>query len=99
MFTLIVCTLAAHRRRLVATLASIVLGVGFMTGTLVLTDTIGRTFDRLFADANDGVDAYVRAESVVDADPMMGTPRPRLDDVSGRERHVRQADAVRRVVG
>ena len=92
MFTLIVRTLAAHRRRLVATLASIVLGVGFMTGTLVLTDTIGRTFDQLFADANDGVDAYVRAESVVDADPMMGTPRPRLDDVV--ERRVASVDGV-----
>lgn len=79
MFTVTLKNILAHRRRLMATVIAIVIGVGFMTGTLVLTDTIGRTFDRLFADANDGVDAYIRAESAIHADPMMGATRPRLD--------------------
>ena len=92
MFALTLRNLTAHRRRLVATIASIVLGVGFMTGTLVLTDTIGRTFDQLFADANDGVDAYVRAESAIDADPMMGANRPRLD--ADIEQRVMAVDGV-----
>src|SRR5262245_4391236 len=32
-----------------------------MSGTMVLTDTISRTFDNLFADVNRGTDAYVRS--------------------------------------
>src|SRR5437870_2861905 len=37
------------------------LGVSFMSGTMILTDTISRTFDNLFADVNRGTDAYVRS--------------------------------------
>ena len=33
---------------------AVMLGVAFMAGTLVLTDTIGKTFDDLFADVYDG---------------------------------------------
>jgi putative ABC transport system permease protein len=93
MFTVTLKNILAHRRRLMATVIAIVLGVGFMTGTLVLTDTIGRTFDRLFADANDGVDAYVRAESAIDADPLMGSTRPRLDLAT--EQRAAEIDGVR----
>ena len=39
------------------------LGVAFMAGTLVLTDTISKTFDDLFTEAYDGTDAVVRAEA------------------------------------
>ena len=41
------------------------LGVAFMAGTLVLNDTLTATFDNVFADANQGVDAVVRAPSQV----------------------------------
>ena len=49
--------------RLLTTAFAVLLGVAFLAGTLVLTDTIGATFDTVLADANDGVDAYVRTPS------------------------------------
>ena len=52
--------LAAKKFRLVLTSISIVLGVAFMAGTFVLTDTIGGVFDGLFANTTKGVDAVVR---------------------------------------
>lgn len=55
--------LAARKWRLATTALAIVLGVGFVIGTLVLSDTMTRTFDDLFSDANKGTDAYVRAVS------------------------------------
>ena len=38
----------AHKLRLVLTTASIALGVAFLAGTLVLTDTMGLAFEQLF---------------------------------------------------
>ena len=40
--------LRAHRLRLILTALSIVLGVAFVTGTLIFTDTLHNTFDQLF---------------------------------------------------
>lgn len=63
--------LLAHKFRLAATALAVLLGVAFMAGTLVLTATIGSTFDGLYADINAGTDVQVRsAESV---DPGFGT--------------------------
>jgi putative ABC transport system permease protein len=53
--------LFAHRLRFALTALAVLLGVAFMSGTLVLNDTIKHTFDNLFADVNRGTDAYVRA--------------------------------------
>ncbi len=65
MWTLTVKGLLAHKLRLAATGLAVVLGVAFMSGTMVVTDTIGRTFDDLFATVYDNTDAHVRsAESV-----------------------------------
>lgn len=69
--------LAARKLRLLSTGIAVILGVAFMAGTLVLTDTIGRTFDNLFADVNAGVDAYVRSDQVVEGE--MDDHRQRLD--------------------
>lgn len=52
--------LLARKWRLAMAALSITLGVGFIVGTLVLTDTMSRSFDELFADAGRGVDTYVR---------------------------------------
>jgi putative ABC transport system permease protein len=68
----------ARKIRLFATSAAVLLGVAFMAGTLVLTDTVGRTFDDLFADVNRGTDAVVRAEATVEGD--FEDSRPRIDD-------------------
>jgi putative ABC transport system permease protein len=56
-------SLAAHRLRLVLTSLAVVLGVGFVTGSLVLTDTLNATFVRLFKQVDGGVDVRVRSKS------------------------------------
>jgi putative ABC transport system permease protein len=60
--------LLAHRRRLASTFIAVVLGVAFLSGNLVLTDTITRTFDDLFADVNRGTDAVVRSSVKIEGD-------------------------------
>jgi putative ABC transport system permease protein len=56
-------SLLGHKFRLALTALSIVLGVSFVAGTYVLTDTINNTFDKLFEDVTAGVDVYVRSDS------------------------------------
>ena len=68
MFRTTLKTLAARKLRLFTTSFAVLLGVAFMAGTLVLTDTIGKTFDKLFSDVNKGTDAYVRAEAAFDSE-------------------------------
>ena len=55
--------LMAKKLRLVLTSIAVVLGVAFMSGTFVLTDTLGSVFDKLFTDATKGVDADVRTQA------------------------------------
>jgi len=64
--------LLAHKLRLVLTALAVVLGVGFVAGTYVLTDTIDQTFDELFAEISGGVDVSVRAESSFDGPSGFG---------------------------
>src|SRR3954470_17427444 len=52
----------ARRLRLALTAASIVIGVGFVSGTLVLTDTLNSTFDQIFGNATKGVSVVVRGQ-------------------------------------
>jgi putative ABC transport system permease protein len=54
-------TLRAKKFRLLLTSLAVVLGVAFVSGTFVLTDTLGSVFDNLFVSATKGVDAVVRA--------------------------------------
>ena len=77
MFKLTIKELAARKLRLLSTAFAVLLGVAFMAGTLVFTDTIGAAFDSALAEANEGVDAYVRTPSEIDLG--YGEPGPRLD--------------------
>ena len=77
MFALTLKDLAARKLRILATAFAVLLGVAFMAGTLIFTDTIGATFDNALAEANAGVDAYVRTPSAIDI--AYGEPGPRLD--------------------
>jgi putative ABC transport system permease protein len=54
-------SIAAHRRRLLATGAAVLLGVAFVSGTLVLINTLTSGFSDILADANAGTDALVRS--------------------------------------
>src|SRR5437763_9241607 len=58
----------AHKRRLVGTVLAIVLGVGFLSGTGVLGDTLSTNFDRLFTQANGRTDAIVRSATQITTD-------------------------------
>jgi putative ABC transport system permease protein len=62
-------SLGAHKRRLLGTCAAVLLGVAFLSGTLVLGDTMSNGFSNMFAEANAGTDALVRSSTEVgDAD-------------------------------
>ena len=63
MFTATLRGMLAHKLRLVLTTASIALGVAFLAGTLMLTDTMKLAFDQLFGKVSSGTDAVVRQES------------------------------------
>jgi putative ABC transport system permease protein len=83
--------LAANKTRFVSTLVAVFLGVAFLVGVLVLTDTVSKTFDDLFADANRGVDSVVQSAQVVKGEFGPDT-RGRIDE-SLAER-IRAVDGV-----
>jgi putative ABC transport system permease protein len=56
-------SLLARKLRLALTALAVVLGVGFVVGTLVLTDTLSRAFDQAFAGSVEGADVVVRGRS------------------------------------
>ncbi len=69
--------LAARKLRFILTAFAVIIGVAFMSGTLVLTATIKQTFNDLFADIYRGTDAVVRAHASLKSD--FGTDlRPRV---------------------
>ena len=70
--------IAARKRRLFLTSIAIVLGVAFMAGTLVLSDTITRTFDNLIENVNSGLSAQVRAKASFN-DPNGNEQRNNID--------------------
>jgi putative ABC transport system permease protein len=55
--------LAGRKLRSLLTAIAIVLGVAMVSGTYVLTDTIDRAFDTIFAESYAGTDAVVSARS------------------------------------
>src|SRR5438034_75658 len=60
--------LAAHKLRLALTALAIVLGVSFVAGTYVLTDTISKTFDELFQNVTQNVDVVVRSKDTISSE-------------------------------
>ena len=70
--------LLARKLRLVTTGIAVFIGVAFMAGTMVLTDTVTATFDSLFRDVNAGIDVQVRKASSVEAGGM--EVRGRVED-------------------
>src|SRR4051812_6867753 len=84
-------SLLAHKLRLFAVATAVLLGVAFMAGTLVLTDTVGRTFNDLFGDVYKNTDVVVRGNPVFEGPQGMGVQRARVDQSL--------VDVVRRVPG
>src|SRR5512135_16449 len=67
MLKVIVHGLLARKFRLVATALAVTLGVAFMAGTLVLTDTFGQTFNDLSAGVFNGPQFTGEQRPFVDA--------------------------------
>lgn len=72
-----ISSLRAHKRRFAGTFVAVLLGVAFLTGTLVMGDTLRASFDTMFTDANAGTDAVVRgADMITVAGETRGTRQP-----------------------
>ena len=65
-----------HKLRLLLTVAAVTVGVAFVSGTFVLSDTMGKAFDELFAGTTAGTDVVVRAESAYTDISTQGQVRP-----------------------
>src|SRR4029453_3045440 len=79
----------ARRLRLALTTLAVLLGVAFVTGTYVLTDTMERSFDQIFRRTVTDVDLVVRAR-----DPYTGggSQRNRIPDSTLAR--IREVDGV-----
>jgi putative ABC transport system permease protein len=86
MFALTLKTIAAKKSRFVLTAVAVMLGVAFMAGTLVLTDTIKKTYNDLAGNVYADTDAVVRSSHEVSSDGT--TTRGTVDaTVLDRVRH------------
>ena len=66
-------SLLARKLRLLLSGLAVVLGVMFVSGAFVLTDTLGRSFDSLFAQAFESTDVYVSSTPSVSANEFEGS--------------------------
>ncbi len=84
----------AHRSRLALTWLAVALGVAFVTGSLILTDTSSRLLDDQFRTSAAGVDLTVRTAAAFDAamgvevqrDPLPADLADRITAIPGVER-------------
>ena len=71
--------LVAHKVRYALTALAVLLGVAFMAGTFVFTDTIQHTFDGLFNDVYANTSAVVRARQPVTPGTNFTSQRQLID--------------------
>jgi putative ABC transport system permease protein len=71
-------SLWARKRRLAGTFVAVLLGVAFLSGTLVLGDTLRVNFDRLFTTVTRGTSAEVRSATELGGG-RMGSQRGTVD--------------------
>ena len=96
MLRLAVRSASGNLVRLALTALAVVLGVAFVAGTFVLTDSIDRAFGNLFAEANAGVDAYVNPVTDVQ---LTGAAPPGVDTGGGATLDEALVDEVAEVDG
>jgi putative ABC transport system permease protein len=72
--------IVGHKMRLLTTGLAVVIGVAFLGGTLVLRDTVKKTFDDMFAQVYEGTDAVVRAAGEFDDPSGFGVQRGRVEE-------------------
>jgi putative ABC transport system permease protein len=88
--------LAGRKLRSLLTAIAIVLGVAMVSGTYVLTDTIDRAFNTIFAESYAGTDAVVSGDSDISFQGTSAETPPISDDLLAR---VRATDGVEAAVG
>src|SRR5439155_1077434 len=72
--------LLSRKLRTALTAIAIVLGVGMISGTFVLTDSISHAFDRIFTDARKGSDAVISGKSAFDTSSSDASLTPTFDE-------------------
>jgi putative ABC transport system permease protein len=86
--------LLAHKLRLALTAVAIVLGVTFISGTFVLTDTLHNTFTGLFGTVYQNIDFQVRGVAQLSTSGGNATRNPIPESVLDTVRHVPGVEAV-----
>jgi putative ABC transport system permease protein len=81
-------SLLAHKLRLLLTVTAVTVGVAFVSGTFVLSDTMGKAFDELYAGLTKGTDVSVRAASAYQDINTQGQQRPLDEALVGQVRAV-----------
>ncbi len=74
MFRVALASVLGNKIRLALTALAIVIGVAFVTGSFVLTDSIDRAFGNLLAEVNEGTDLYVNGVSDVETSLVQEQP-------------------------
>ncbi|MDQ1586094.1 MAG: putative transport system permease protein [Actinomycetota bacterium] len=86
-------SLLARKLRLLLSAMSIVLGVSFVSGAFVLTDSLGKVFDDLFSTVNKNIAVDVRGTKVSDVGSQTSNVTRKLVPVSVLDQ-VRSVDGV-----
>ncbi|MFM2073640.1 MAG: hypothetical protein RLZZ623_3904 [Actinomycetota bacterium] len=68
MFRIALKSTLARKGRLFLTAIAVIAGCAFLSGVFVFSDTIRGSFDRLFANAYEHTDAFVRSSNVIEGD-------------------------------
>ena len=68
MFRIALKSTLARKGRLLLTSLAVIAGCAFLSGVFVFSDTIRGSFDRLFANAYENTDAFVRSSNVIEGD-------------------------------
>jgi len=98
-------SLAAHKRRLLATSSAVLLGVAFLAGTLVLYNTLTTGFADVIAEANAGTDALVRSSlelgpgDITERDVIDGSLVDTVAAVDGVAAVAPRIEGIGRIVG
>lgn len=91
-------SLLARKLRLILSTLAVVLSVMFVSGSLVLTDTLGRTFDSVFSNIYSSTDVQVTAKSETaneaSGNPAVARPMPASD-----VERIAKVDGVRKATG
>lgn len=99
MIRLAVAQIIAHRIRLALTVLAVMLGVAFVSGSLILNDTAQKLFDEQFATATAGADVTVRTATAFDSGMGVEVERDPLPaDTLDRVRAVAAVDSALPVV-